>query len=220
MKTKIIFSLCLMSLWFICSCASGGRTAENKPSDSSVSGAEISNTAKTQASSFAPVFVYKDFNSSSNKYIPSGWMGDVRDLRFTDDYRTDSYAGMSCIRIDYHSLGSYHWSGIYWLYPANNWGEKNAGRNLSGAKALIFWARGETGTERISEFKIGGLSGDFPDTGEAHLRDVHLTKTWKQYRIELKDADISRIAGGFCFVVTRKDNPKGCVFYLDEIRYE
>lgn len=38
--------------------------------------------------------------------------------------------------------------------------------------------------------------------------------------MDLKKKDMSYIAGGFAFVVNKADNPDGCIFYIDEVRYE
>ena len=49
---------------------------------------------------------------------------------------------------------------------------------------------------------------------------VVLSNEWKKYEIDLKGLDLSYISGGFCFIIKRTENPDGCVFYLDDIRYE
>jgi len=210
MKAKIFFTLLLTPLWLTFACASGA--GKSKPAGNGM--------AAEAESAFVPVFVYRDSGSSANRFFPSGWMGDVRDISFTDDYSGDSYSGMTSIRIEYRPQGHQRWAGIYWQFPVNNWGDMHGGRNLAGARELVFWARGETGAERISEAKIGGLSGAFPDSDVAFLRDIRLSKEWRQYRIPLRGRDLSRIAGGFAIVLTRKDNPRGAIIYLDEIRYE
>ncbi|UCH12423.1 MAG: hypothetical protein JSW18_00280, partial [Candidatus Omnitrophota bacterium] len=73
---------------------------------------------------------------------------------------------------------------------------------------------------RIEEVKMGGISGAYPDSDFASIGPVILTKEWKQYEIDLADKDLSYISGGFCWSINLDVNPDGCVFYLDDIRYE
>ncbi len=91
---------------------------------------------------------------------------------------------------------------------------------MTGATKLTFWARGETGNERIEEFKVGGLTGDYPDTDTAMVGPVFLTKDWKKYTIDLRGKDLSYIIGGFAWSTNTDVNPESCTFYLDEIKFE
>jgi hypothetical protein len=63
--------------------------------------------------------------------------------------------------------------------------------------------------EKIVEFKIGGISVEFPDSDSASICPVELTKSWTKYTIDLKGRDLSNIIGGFCFAASRDDNPNG-----------
>jgi len=168
-------------------------------------------------------YVYADFKSPQNHFYPSGWMGDTRDLSLNQAYSKNIYAGKTAIKVQYTPKNREKWAGIYWQYPSNNWGDKEGGYDLSKATYLTFWARGETGNEIISEIKIGGIKGDideYGDTDSASKKNIKLAKEWKLYYLDLRKIDTSRIVGGFCFAVSKKHNPKGCTFYLDEIRYE
>lgn len=169
-----------------------------------------------------PFYVYLDKGSVSNHYIPSGWMGDYGDIKIDIGSVEDPYMGNSCIKIAYSGKGAQgaRWAGIYWQNPANNWGDKKGGYDLSNATKLTFWARGAKGGERIEEFKSGGLFGEYSDTDVAAVGPVILTKDWKQYTVDLKGKDFSSIIGGFCWATNVDVNPEGATFYLDEIRYE
>jgi len=170
-----------------------------------------------------PFDVYTERSSASNHFIASGWMGDYGDLKIDETWTADPYSGTTCLRIVYSGAISQgaRWVGIYWQNPPNNWGQaKDAGFDLSGATKLTFWARGEKGGERIEEFKMGGISGDYPDSDVAGIGPVVLTAEWKQYTIDLAGKDLSYIIGGFCLATNVDVNPEGCVFYLDDIRYE
>ncbi len=166
------------------------------------------------------VYVYTDDRSEKNHFSPSGWMGDVQDLKFSGSYQKNPRVGRSCLRITYLAKGPKQWAGIYWQNPANNWGNVKGGYDLHQATALTFWARGEQGGEKIAEFKLGGLTGKNADSDVASIGPVKLKKDWTQYRIDVRDRNLQYISGGFCFTVLARDNPSGCTFYLDEIRYE
>ncbi len=170
-----------------------------------------------------PFYVYHDTGSSYNHFYPSGWMGDWGEIKFNDDCREGYYSGQSCIRVTYFGKGFHGagWVGIYWQNPLKNWGTVFGGYNLGKAKRLSFYAKGEKGGEVISEFKAGGITGDYPDSGIASIGPVILTDQWQQYSIDLTDTNLSSISGGFCWSISRDVNSgQPVTFYLDEIRYE
>lgn len=179
----------------------------------------VSTPSAARNASFQPLYVFTD-EKKDTRFSASGWMGDTQDLKLSGSYETVPGLGKTCLKISYLARGPKEWAGIYWQNPANNWGNLKGGYDLRGATALTFWARGEKGGERISELKIGGLSGKRPDSDVAWIGPIELTKEWTQYRIDLNGKDLRYICGGFCFTVLRTDNPRGCTFYLDEIRYE
>jgi len=170
-----------------------------------------------------PFYVYSDTRAATNHYIPSGWMGDWGDIKLDQNCKVNPYLGDTCIKITYSgemSQGA-RWAGIYWQNPANNWGEKDGGFDLSGAKKFTFWARGEKGGERIEEFKVGGITGEFSDSDSSSIGPIVLNKEWTQYTIDLKGKDMSYIVGGFCWATNIDVNPNlPVVFYLDEMKYE
>jgi hypothetical protein len=169
-----------------------------------------------------PFYVYSDRSSMSNHFVPSGYMGDYGDIKYDGVSKDNPYLGDSCIKFTYSgkaTQGAY-WGGVYWLNPANNWGSVDAGFDLSRATKLTFWARGEKGGERIEEFKIGGIMGEYSDSDSATIGPVILNKEWTQYTIDLKGKDMSYIIGGFLWSANIDNNPQGATFYLDEIKYE
>ncbi|MFH1692512.1 MAG: hypothetical protein ABIC68_08135 [Candidatus Omnitrophota bacterium] len=170
-----------------------------------------------------PFYVYYDTGSSRNHFYPSGWMGDWGEIKFNDDCRTGFHGGHSCIRVTYFAKGfnGAGWVGIYWQDPLKNWGTVEGGYNLGKARRLSFYARGERGGEVISEFKVGGITGDYPDSGTASIGPVVLTDQWQQYTIDLSDTELSHISGGFCWSTSRDANSgQPITFFLDDIRYE
>lgn len=169
-------------------------------------------------------YVYKDRGSRENHYIPSGWMGDNSDLKYNPGYYPDATnQANTCIKITYSAerkQGS-GWAGIYWQIPANNWGDKRGGYDLSNYSKLTFKVKGDKGNEYIDKFMMGGISGmtEEGDTDTAETQPIELTTEWQVIDIQLKGLDMKHIIGGFGFAVNADMNEKGIAFYLDDIKY-
>jgi hypothetical protein len=164
-----------------------------------------------------PLVVYDEDGEEKPPYVPTGWMGNTKAMKLDPAWKEKPHVGKTCIRFNYQAKDG--WGGIVWQNPGNDWGDKPGGWDLTGAKHLIFQARGEEGGEKVS-FEFGSIAKDkpFPDTARGKLADVTLTKDWKEYRIELKEMDLKRIKTGFAFVVAGQGKP--LTFYLDVIRFE
>jgi len=167
-------------------------------------------------------YVYSDKGAQGNHFIPSGWMGDYGDLRIEDGNTIDPADGKTSIKWTYSGAAKQgaNWAGCFWQNPANNWGDKLGGYDLTGYKRLTFWAKGQKGGESIAEFKVGGITGEHGDTDSQSIGPVELTKEWKKYTIDLADKNLSKIVGGFAWSASRDNNPDGFVIFLDEIRFE
>lgn len=177
---------------------------------------------KPSAASFKTFPVYTDGRSPDNHYIPSGYMGDYSDIKMDRSSFENPRSGTTCIKIVYTNDASQgaRWAGVQWQNPANNWGDRKGGFDLTGATKLTFWVRGEKGGERIEEFKMGGISGMYPDSDIAGIGPVLLTEEWKQYEMDLRGKDLSYISGGFAWATNLDVNPDGATFYLDDIKFE
>lgn len=150
-------------------------------------------------------------------WAPSGWMGGY-DALTLDPASTDSpRSGATCLKVLYDAPGM--WVGVAWQHPANDWGDLPGGYDLSGARKLTFWARGLEGGERL-DFAVGLLGSDkpYPDTARAELKGVKLKQQWKQYSIDLKGQDLSRVKTPFVWSLGGRGRP--VTFYLDDIRFE
>jgi hypothetical protein len=177
-----------------------------------------------QPKPFKPFIVYQD-KGSSNRFVPSGYMPNGECIKMDDAWKDNCQENKSCIKVEYGiacSLKGRHWAGVYWLNPADNWGDRKGGYNLTGAKKLIFWARGENGGEKIAEFRIGGVGQgrEYPDSDTASIGPVILSKRWKEYEIDLRGKDLTYISGGFAWIANVEDNLSSCTFFLGNIRYE
>ena len=160
----------------------------------------------------------------SEAYVASGYMGDgeagkpVQMRNVTGEMPRPGDTDGLCIKIAYQP-GAKGWAGVYWLSPANNWGDK-PGNRIQGASKITFWAVGAKGGE-IVEFKAGGVSDkQYRDSFEKSMGSVALTKQWKQYTITLAGQKTVSVLGGFAWLGKATDNPDGLTFYLDAIRYE
>src|SRR5258708_5639960 len=126
-------------------------------------------SAATDTSVQNTFYVYSDKGARVNHFIPSGWMGDYGDLKLDDSSTTDPADGKTCIKITYNGKAAQgaNWAGIFWQHPANNWGEKPGGFDLSSFKRLTFSSRGEQSGEKVTEFKVGGITGEHGDSNSA-----------------------------------------------------
>lgn len=178
-------------------------------------------SAPRENTSTAQAFnVYTEARDKDNHFIPSGWMGDTSDISYSDNETMQPHSGRTCIKMAYKAEGGSGWAGIFWQNPANNWGARPAsGFDLSKFKKLVFWARGENGGEVLSEVKVGGIKGEYPDSDEVSTKNLILSDKWTKYSIDLTGGDFSYVIGGFCVVFAQNTNPSGAVVYLDDIAF-
>ena len=161
-----------------------------------------------------PFSVYSDC-SVELPYIPSGWMGYFDAIDMDECWEENPHSGKSCFRIAYNA--TYYWGAVAWQSPANNWGDLAGGYDLTGAKELTFWARAERDAT-IAEFKVGIHSrGHFADTATVSTGKKKIGTQWKQYKLPLKDLDLSRVISGFVCVIEGAEIPP--ILYLDDIEY-
>ncbi|MFH0880367.1 MAG: hypothetical protein V2A34_11695 [Lentisphaerota bacterium] len=166
-----------------------------------------------------PFWIYHEYMGRENHGTPSGWMGDYRDIQLDMKCTNRPYSGTTCMRFAYSALGSRYsnMAGVMWQNPANNGGDIDGGADLTGARQLVFWARGETGRELLDAFSFGGTIGAYPDSDKVTLSNVRLSTEWTRYAIDLSNADLSYISCFFSWIASRFNNRDGFVFYLDDI---
>jgi hypothetical protein len=162
-----------------------------------------------------PVVVYQD-GFENMPWAPSGWMGGIDDLTVDGSHVDEKHAGDAAIRMRY--AGKFGWVGVAWQHPPNNWGDQDGGHDLTGARELELWARGEYGGEKVS-FGVGLLENDraHPDSGITKIEGIVLTDEWQRYTIPLKNMDLSSIKTGFVVTLTGRSSP--VTIYLDSIRF-
>ncbi len=162
-----------------------------------------------------PFVIYSE-GGHDGPYSDSGYMGNYAAIKMDGSCRENPHAGSTCLKVQY-TAGD-NWGGVVWQSPANDWGDKPGGFNITGAKKLTFWARGDKGGETV-RFAFGLLKNKpHSDTGTGQLEKVVLTPEWKQYTIDAAGQDLSCIKNGFGWAVAGAGHP--ITFYLDDIQFE
>ena len=166
-----------------------------------------------------PLRLYREENDEPS-YVPSGWMGDAKAIQLDPACKMNPFEGETCMKCGFSGLTG--WGGVVWQNPAQDWGDQRGGYDLSQAKRLVFYARGDQGNEEVSfSFGILGPEKKYHDTSRGAMERVRLTKEWKRYEIavdQLASRDLSRIKTGFVWTVASQGNP--VVFYLDNIEWQ
>ena len=163
-----------------------------------------------------PLTVYSEAAEPS-AYIPSGWIGDTKAIHLDPGWTDQPLSGKTCLRFRFKANKG--WGGVAWQDPPYDWGDRAGGYDLTGAKKLTFFARGEQGGETVN-FAFGIISQNkkFPDTGKGRLKQVVLGKEWQRYEIPITSQNLTRIKTGFAWTVAGRDQP--VVFYLDNVAWE
>ena len=176
---------------------------------------DVAKPASTAKKAALPLTLYAE-DGGPQPFVPAGYMGTAAAIKMDPACTVQPHSGKTCLKVDYTYLDN--WGGVVWQDPANDWGDKPGGLNLTGAKQISFWARGDKGGEVIG-FVYGLLGPDktYPDSSTGKT-EVTLTKDWKQYTLPLAGKDLSQIKTGFAWTLAAPGHP--VTFYLDDIRYE
>ena len=162
-----------------------------------------------------PLAVYAD--GAPQPWAPSGWMGGTDALALDPACAEAPHSGATCLEVRYDAPGM--WAGVAWQHPANDWGDKPGGYDLTGARRLTFWARGAEGGERI-DVGVGLLGRDraYGDSVRVERKGLKLGREWKRFTIDLDGCDLSRVKTPFVWSLAGRGRPVR--FYLDDIRFE
>lgn len=167
-----------------------------------------------------PLIVYAEVTDSPT-FIPSGWMGDAKNMKLDPAYKDKPFRGSTCMRCEFNAGTG--WGAVAWQHPAQDWGDQRGGFDLSGAKRLAFQARGEQGGEEVT-FSFGLINADkkYFDTAKKSLGKVKLTRDWQRFEIKLDglkgNENLTRIKTGFVWSTASSGQP--VVFYLDDVQWE
>lgn len=148
-------------------------------------------------------------------FVPSGFMGDVNGISMDNQCgeRQPDVSG-PCHRVAWApSAGSPGWAGVWWQYPADNWGAQPGRDIAAGATRVSFLAWGAEGGEVVSfEAGYAGEDGFNTSTG-----DLTLGANPERYEIDLSGQAYSNVAGAFSWV---SGQAGGVEFYVDDIHWE
>jgi hypothetical protein len=174
----------------------------------------------------------------SDQFIPSGFMNDPTGITLSAGANGGAACpdraptqGGSCYVIRWSSTGK-PWAGVYWQYPANNWGTEPGLMVAPGATQVSFYAKGAAGGE-IIQFKTGGINdpivtatGNYGDTFAVTGPTATLSTTWTQYTISLTGATYPQgVLGAFVWVAAAVVTDAGTTnddltFYVDDLQWQ
>ncbi len=169
-------------------------------------------------------------------FAPSGYMEDARDMNagMTPAFEGDdttcggnrSAGGRGfCHEVTFSTFpsGGLGWGGVFWQYPANNWGTMPGLKIAPGATKVRFQARGASGGEKVGFFAgIGAGSEAYADGFKMTNQDFTLTAEWQEYVLTLpSNADYSKgVVGPLAWGVGSEGNATPVKFYIDDITFE
>ena len=166
----------------------------------------------------------------STYFAPSGFMGDGSDgASLVADTagcapRPDGAQG-DCYRFTY-TAAKQLWAGVYWQFPANNWGAMEGKKIKPGAKQVSFYAAGGEGGE-VLKVAVGGIHDvtlPYSDTMKVPGQFT-LTKEMTKYTVSLDGQTYDKVIGGFSWVVNYPEGSdpakvKPIVVFVDDLKWE
>jgi hypothetical protein len=159
-------------------------------------------------------------------FLASGWMGTAEDPNGGLEYRTCKDGRYHCDQWSYtpRQTGPQFAAVAYQHLKDGqtfNFGQQ-PGMDLSkrGFTRLVFFAKGAAGGERIVFHSGGHARAPYPATYEASLGLVTLSKQWVRFSISLDGCNLSNTTAALVFVLTPRQCPNGCVFYLRDVAFD
>ena len=184
--------------------------------------------------------VYSDSGDSTRLFtlVVDGEGADGDAVSMEMSCPVDPANGKECIDCVVSLPGEESAAGWQFLNPGYNEEGKVAaangfypgcGSDLTGAKELVFYARTEDGSKRVTFFAAGigrepvGEDGGlppYPDSADRIYRRFTLTDKWQRFSIDVSQFDMSYIQCGFGFYCERNDCGEWAELYLDDIYFE
>lgn len=163
-------------------------------------------------------YIFKNKTPDVNHFLKIAKYGDLDSIFYEIDDKLTSPKDGEHIKFTYSpdEYNTYEWVSTSW---ETSEAKEKKSYDLTGAKRLVFWARGEKGGE-IIEFNLGSISLEDSNLNSGSTGVILLSDEWREYSIDLEDLNLSSVSTGFSFIINKMDNLKGAVFYLDEIKYE
>lgn len=228
---KRMIALCLVSLSVLSAC-------QNQKKSEPIKLDAVSALENQLSVNDGKLYVYQDYAIGWNRFVMRTWIGEggTKPPDMDEYYDEEPFSGVSSIKaqIDFTAQS---WGGYIFTNgslkagdtePVTSSGDTKSGADLTGATALVFYARGKEGGEKV-EFFCGGMGYDnfgasmpYADSSPTiSSGTISLSKDWKAYSIPLKEKDMSNIGYGFAWIAYADQN-KGkdrIEFYMDEIYY-
>jgi hypothetical protein len=176
-----------------------------------------------------------------SQFAPSGYMGDgaatgvvtmlpatMADSKDCNGDRSSAAALGLCHTVTYAPLAAtvtpapLGWAGVYWQYPANNWGTKAGFTIPPGATKVTFYAKGAAGGELIG-FLAGGIinmGSAYSDSLSVKSPTITLTTTWTQYSMDITGQTYTQVLGGFAWTMAAPAAGGTSKFYIDDIEWQ
>ncbi len=183
------------------------------------------------------IYVYRDYADGWNHFTQRTWRGEygIKPI-LLQEYATVAYSGTTSIHTAIN-FKQQKWGGFLFLNgalgpgefePILNLGEVDAGMDLTGAQALVFYARGQNGGEKVEFFCSGlghnelGPQEPFADSApKISTGIITLSTEWKQYTLKLNGYDLKRISCGFGWIAQADHNKEQeqIEFLVDEVYF-
>jgi hypothetical protein len=151
-----------------------------------------------------------------SSYTPSGYMGDAIPGNVVETAcpeRAGEQRG-SCHGFVYTkpATGSMNFGGVYWQYPANNWGEAPGYAMPQGAVAVTFYAWSDT--DGLGAIFQAGINA--ADHFEVKTSTTTLGTSPKRFVVDLMGASYDEVAGAFAWS-TQAPVGESHTIYIDDI---
>ena len=167
----------------------------------------------------------------SNFFTPSGYMGDgarlgqlkADVLNETCKTRPPGATG-DCYRFIYYPSASM-WAGVYWVYPANNWGSR-AGRLIAGPRFKRVRLQAASATpDLLINFLVGGINDPtLPNRDRVSaVTSLRLGTDWQTVTLDVSDQDFDHVIGALAWSLPYPegwDGERPVVFYLDDVVWD
>lgn len=152
-------------------------------------------------------------------FVASGYMGDSDQIEAKQGCQRPDTGDGPCHQFTLQR-GSEGWGGVFWSYPADNWGTAPGLEVEPGATRVAFTAWVDQG-EHAVKFRAGGLgAADKPEEDLPKVeREFLLTTTPRQLSLDLRKVTYKRVIAGFAWAAAaRADGPIS--IFIDDIVWQ
>jgi hypothetical protein len=167
----------------------------------------------------------------SNYFAPSGFMGDGASMGIVAETTPEAClprpegAEGDCYRFTYTAKDQL-WGGVYWQFPADNWGSSEGKKVQPGATRVRFYAASGTPGQVIT-ITVGGVNDvTLPNHDTLRVQQqLTLTSELTMYELDITGQVFDRIIGAFAWSAAypAETDPAAAapiVLYFDDIVYE